>query len=173
MSKRFLEEKISPGPGSYLALENWDKIYDTNINKKYKKIELKEKNENEGPDIYSYNSSFINSIEYNNYVKSNINYIKPPFGSSEERMIIKANSTTNMLSPCSYNFNDYEIKSIKKRKRLKYKDKYEEKEKKKEEIKILHRNTLQIYKDRIGPGSYNDNFIYNDWRKKTFNINYI
>lgn len=173
LSKRFLEEKISPGPGSYLALENWDKIYDTNINKKYKKIELKEKNENEGPDIYSYNSSFINSIEYNNYVKSNINYIKPPFGSSEERMIIKANSTTNMLSPCSYNFNDYEIKSIKKRKRLKYKDKYEEKEKKKEEIKILHRNTLQIYKDRIGPGSYNDNFVYNDWRKKTFNINYI
>ena len=78
-----------------------------------------------------------------------------------------------MLSPCSYNFNDYEIKSIKKRKRLKYKDKYEEKEKKKEEIKILHRNTLQIYKDRIGPGSYNDNFVYNDWRKKTFNINYI
>ena len=109
MSKRFLEEKISPGPGSYLALENWDKLYDTNINKKYKKIELKEKNENEGPDIYSYNSSFINSIEYNNYVKSNINYIKPPFGSSEERMIIKANSTTNMLSPCSYNFNDYEM----------------------------------------------------------------
>ena len=36
-----------------------------------------------------------------------------------------------------------------------------------------YRNNLQIYKDKIGPGSYNDNFIYNDWRKKTFNINYI
>ena len=78
-----------------------------------------------------------------------------------------------MLSPCSYNFNEHESKFIKKRKRFKYKDNYEEKENKKEKIKILYRNNLQIYKDKIGPGSYNDNFIYNDCRKKTFNINYI
>ena len=179
LSKRFLLEKeeISPGPGSYLALENWDKNnYDndeSSKNKKIQKKDIKEKNEDEGPNIYSYNASFINSIEYNNFVKSNINYIKPPFGSSEERAITKPNTTTNMLSPCSYNFNEHASKFIKKRKRFKYKDNYEEKENKKEKIKILYRNNLQIYKDKIGPGSYNENFIYNDWRKKTFNINYI
>ena len=170
LSKRFFEkkEKISPGPGAYLSLEKWDK--DTNKNKKRRKIDEKIIIERKWPDMNSYSPHLINSIEYNNFIKNKMNYRKAPFGSSEEKLIKKYNSTPDIIGPGSYSFNKSRIE---KKKRIKYIDKYEEKENKKEKIRILYKKTLQILKDCIGPGSYNNKYLYNDWHKKTFNIMYI
>jgi len=170
LSQRFLQKKenISPGPGAYLSLEKWDK--NANINKKQRKNDEKIIIEKKWPDMYSYSPHLINSIEHNNYMKNKINYLKTPFGSSEEKLIKKYNSTPDIIGPGSYSFNK---SGNEKKKRIKYKDNYEEKENKKEKIRILYKKTIQILKDCIGPGSYNNKFLYNDWHKKTFNIMYI
>ena len=170
LSKRFFEkkEKISPGPGAYLSLEKWDKK--SNINRKRRKNDEKIIIEKKWPDFNSYRPHLINSIEYNNFIKNKMNYIKVSFGSSEEKLMKKYNSTPDIIGPGSYAFNN---SGKEKKKRLKFKDKCEEKDNKRERIRILYKKTLQILKDFIGPGSYDNKFLYNDWRKKAFNIVYI
>ena len=172
LSKRFLlpKGKTLPGPGAYLPLKIWNKL-SNNIKKNETKIEFREKNK--GPDMCTYSPHVIKSIEYDNFINySNSDNSKAPFGSSQEKILKKINSTSDVVGPGIYDITKFDENNSRK-KRIKYKDKHEEKENKKENIKQLYKKALQILKDRIGPGSYLNKNIYKDWRKKTFNITYL
>ena len=173
LSKRFLiqREDLSPGPGTYNLIPNWNKINKNNIKKHNVKIQVFLNNKK--PDVWSYNPHILKSIEYDNLINySNIVNTKAPFGSTGERLMKKYNSTPDIVGPGIYGFNNNII--YKKKKRIRYKDKSEENERKKENIKILYKKALQLLKDKIGPGCYiNRNKIYSDWYKKTFNSTYI
>ena len=172
LSKRFLlpKGKTLPGPGAYLPLKIWNKL-SNNIKKNETKIEFREKNK--GPDMCTYSPHVIKSIEYDNFINySNSDNSKAPFGSSQEKIMKKINSTSDVVGPGIYDINKFDENNSRKE-RIKYKDKHEEKENKKENIKQLYKKALQILKDRIGPGSYLNKNIYKDWRKKTFNITYL
>ena len=172
LSKRFLlpKGKTLPGPGAYLPLKIWNKL-SNNIKKNETKIEFREKNK--GPDMCTYSPHVIKSIEYDNFINySNSDNSKAPFGSSQEKILKKINSTSDVVGPGIYDITKFDENNSRK-KRIKYNDKHEEKENKKENIKQLYKKALQILKDRIGPGSYLNKNIYKDWRKKTFNITYL
>ena len=172
LSKRFLlpKGKTLPGPGAYLPLKIWNKL-SNNIKKNETKIEFREKNK--GPDMCTYSPHVVKSIEYDNFINySNSDNSKAPFGSSQEKILKKINSTSDVVGPGIYDITKFDENNSRK-KRIKYKDKHEEKENKKENIKQLYKKALQILKDRIGPGSYLNKNIYKDWRKKTFNITYL
>ena len=179
--KRFFElnKKIKPGPGEYLPLENWEKIpkkLNTNINTinenniKLLKMNLLTKKE---PDMWSYNSHILNSIEYDNFNNTCDKIInsRAPFCSSEERFIKKINSTPDIIGPGRYDITNINFK--KNKKDIKNMDsKQIEKKEKRERIKIMYKNDLQRIKDNVGPGSYHK-FKFYDWKKKSFNIMYI
>ena len=177
LEKRFFELKeiSTPGPGTYLSLENWNKHInnDDNKNKTELKIILDElKPKNETPDFNIYNPHILNSIEYQNYINNCMAKIKVPFGSSQKKYKVMANSTKNMIGPGSYN--TFNFKKIEKKKTIKYPFISEKEKKKKETIKLLYKKALQLLKERLGPGKYiYDQNINNTWIKKTYNIKYI
>ena len=178
LQKRFQNLKgiITPGPGSYLSLENWKKITSNNSYQNAPKInneELKDNN-NVNPDMCTYNPHIVNSIEYKNFAYNSISNSKVPFGSSQKRLSDEVNPNNEIIGPGTYfnNLTDFNLKYNKKR--LLYNYTLEKNKTKKEKIKLKYKNNLQLLKDKTGPGSYiNNNWIYNGWIKKTFNIKFV
>ena len=178
LQKRFQNLKgiITPGPGSYLSLENWKKITSNNSYQNAPKInneELKDNN-NVSPDMCTYNPHIVNSIEYKNFAYNSISNSKVPFGSSQKRLSDEVNPNNEIIGPGTYfnNLTDFNLKYNKKR--MLYNYTLEKHKTKKEKIKLKYKNNLQLLKDKIGPGSYiNNNWIYNGWIKKTFNIKFV
>ena len=178
LQKRFQNLKgiITPGPGSYLSLENWKKIESNNLNQNAPKINNEEVkyNNNVSPDMCTYNPHIVNSIEYKNFAYNSISNSKVPFGSSQKRLSDEVNPNNEIIGPGTYfnNLTDFNLKYNKKR--LLYNYTLEKHKTKKEKIKLKYKNNLQLLKDKIGPGSYiNNNWIYNGWIKKTFNIKFV
>lgn len=176
LSKRFFQfKKITPGPGSYLPLKTWNKNNSNNKDKssvlEQLKIEQYEEEDNR-PDMCTYSPHFIKSIEYDNFISTNnIDRTKAPFGSSQEKFIKKINSSNDIIGPGVYNLEKMEKKFSEKKGIMKYKKYFEKNKIKKENIKKIYKHTLEMLKNKIGPGSYiNNKKIYTDWYKKTFNV---
>lgn len=177
LQKRFqnLKGNTTPGPGSYLSLENWKKDISYNLGQNNIKInneELKDNN-NVTPDMCTYNPHLVNSIEYKNFIYNNVSNNKVPFGTSQKRLTDEVNPINEIIGPGTYfnNLTDFDKKYNKKR--IHYHYNFEKHKTKKEKIKLKYKNNLQLLKDKIGPGSYiNNNWIYNGWLKKTFNIKF-
>lgn len=177
LQKRFEEinKKTTPGPGSYISLQNWKKDK-KEISEHYViNLNLSElKDNNRSPDMCTYNPHYINSIEYKNFVNNNSLNVKVPFGSSEKKLINKVEQTKEIIGPGTYfnTFTDFKDKNDKKTIRNYFTS--EKFKVRKEIIKYFYRHNSQLLKDNIGPGSYiNENSIYNNWSKKTFNIKFI
>ena len=177
LQKRFQDFKgqTSPGPGSYLSLENWKKNKNNNLNQNNIKLNIEEiKEKNITPDMCSYNPHLINSIEYKNFVNNSMSNSKVPFGSSQKKFADKINPINEVIGPGTY-FNNYtNLEGKNSNKRIKYHCIFEKQKTKKEKLKLLYKSNLQSLKDNIGPGSYiNDKLKYNSWLKKTFNIKFV
>ena len=178
LQKRFqnLKGKTTPGPGSYLPLENWKKNISNNLCQNNTKMNIEELKDNNSvtPDMCTYNPHLINSIEYKNFVNNSVTNSKIPFGSSQKRLSDEVNQINENIGPGIYfnNLTDFEMKNNKKR--IQYNYNLEKSKSKKEKNKKKYKNNLQLLKDKIGPGSYiNNNWIYNGWLKKTFNIKFV
>jgi len=121
----------------------------------------------------TYNPHLVNSIEYKNFIYNNISNNKVPFGTSQKRLTDEVNPINEIIGPGTYfnNLTDFDKKYNKKR--IHYHYNFEKHQTKKEMIKLKYKKNLQLLKDKIGPGSYiNNNWIYNGWLKKTFNIKF-
>ena len=68
------------------------------------------------PDMWSYNSHILNSIEYDNFNNTCDKIInsRAPFCSSEERFIKKINSTPDIIGPGRYDITNINFKKNKK-----------------------------------------------------------
>ena len=190
LEQRFfnINKEIKPGPGEYLPLDDWKKINKIKIKKTKiqtnKKINSEIKNEigrdyfipkNDNPEVGAYNPQIFNSIEYKNICNSNkITSLYAPFNSSEDKNLQKHYSTPEKVGPGSYIINNnnsgFKINRINDMK-IKYNKILKDIEKT-EKIKDLYHFRKQKMKNKIGPGTY-DNYKYDNWNKRSFNILYI
>ena len=181
LEKRFFEidKKINIGPGEYLQLYDWNKNNDINGNdEKSKSKEINDKGrdsyliKNDNPGAGYYNPDIVKSIKYDAISKeSKLSNLNIPFNSVQKRFLVRSSTTSNLLGPGKYFYNNNSIGSnninnmgkIDKNKGL-----YKINGLKIDELKDKH-HQLKLERDSIvGPGSYNIN-NFKEWHKKSFN----
>ena len=168
--KRFNYKIINenPGPGKYIQLNEWakkeEKIHLKEILNNFKEKRKEEKNIKNNsiiPGVGYYNPQIISSIGYKILSKENkIQSIIAPFNSCQERFLNKSHSSNNIfVGPGSYNNNISSFNC-------------------KVNNSIFNNNQSKLLKEKnsiqnnIGPGSYQQ-FNYNDWNKKSFNVLFV
>ena len=168
--KRFNYKIINenPGPGKYIQLNEWakkeEKIHLKEILNNFKEKIKEEKNIKNNsiiPGVGYYNPQIISSIGYKILSKENkIQSIIAPFNSCQERFLNKSHSSNNIfVGPGSYNNNvssfNFKVNNS-----------------------VFNNNQSKLLKEKnsiqnnIGPGSYQQ-FNYNDWNKKSFNVLFV
>ena len=168
--KRFNYKIINenPGPGKYIQLNEWakkeEKIHLKEILNNFKEKRKEEKNIKNNsiiPGVGYYNPQIISSIGYKILSKENkVQSIIAPFNSCQERFLNKSHSSNNIfVGPGSYNNNmssfNFKVNNS-----------------------IFNNNQSKLLKEKnsiqnnIGPGSYQQ-FNYNDWNKKSFNVLFV
>ena len=168
--KRFNYKIINenPGPGKYIQLNEWakkeEKIHLKEILNNFKEKRKEEKNIKNNsiiPGVGYYNPQIISSIGYKILSKENkIQSIIAPFNSCQERFLNKSHSSNNIfVGPGSYNNNmssfNFKVNNS-----------------------VFNNNQSKLLKEKnsiqnnIGPGSYQQ-FNYNDWNKKSFNVLFV
>ena len=168
--KRFNYKIINenPGPGKYIQLNEWakkeEKIHLKEILNNFKEKIKEEKNIKNNsiiPGVGYYNPQIISSIGYKILSKENkIQSIIAPFNSCQERFLNKSHSSNNIfVGPGSYNNNissfNFKVNNS-----------------------IFNNNQSKLLKEKnsiqnnIGPGSYQQ-YNYNDWIKKSFNVLFV
>ena len=181
LEKRFFEidKKINIGPGEYLQLYDWNKNNDINGNdEKSKSKEINDKGrdsyliKNDNPGAGYYNPDIVKSIKYDAISKeSKLSNLNIPFNSVQKRFLVRSSTTSNLLGPGKYFYNNNSIGSnninnmgkIDKNKGL-----YKINGLKIDELKDKH-HQLKLERDSmVGPGSYNIN-NFKEWHKKSFN----
>ena len=168
--KRFNYKIINenPGPGKYIQLNEWakkeEKIHLKEILNNFKEKIKEEKNIKNNsiiPGVGYYNPQIISSIGYKILSKENkIQSIIAPFNSCQERFLNKSHSSNNIfVGPGSYNNNISSFNC-------------------KVNNSIFNNNQSKLLKEKnsiqnnIGPGSYQQ-YNYNDWIKKSFNVLFV
>ena len=181
LEKRFfdLNKKNELGPGEYLPLCDWNKYKDEN---KIFKNNIKDKinKENKGRDSYiiknnnpgvgDYNPHIVSSIKYDIISKENkMSNIRTPFSSGQERFLYKSPTTSDLLGPGKYFSKNKSFGNVK-IKRNKDKGLYKIDAMDNDEIKNIYAQYKLEAERIVGPGSY-DLHNYNEWHKKSFNVN--
>ena len=181
LEKRFFEidKKINIGPGEYLQLYDWNKNNDINGNdEKSKAKEINDKGrdsyliKNDNPGAGYYNPDIVKSIKYDAISKeSKLSNLNIPFNSVQKRFLVRSSTTSNLLGPGKYFYNNNSIGSnnINNMGKMdKNKGLYKINGLKIDELKDKH-HQLKLERDSIvGPGSYNIN-NFKEWHKKSFN----
>jgi len=164
---RLPEKKItmkSPGPGSYIPLEKWNKITTNDVLKMMKpkfqenvKV-FEEKDKDQGvPPVGAYKNDYINSINYKIEKKnSKFNSVNAPFLSINKRFKFK--SENDELGPGKYEIE----KKLGKINDMEFHPPFLQSDNRFKYDKNLTAN---------GPGAYNQDSYFN-WNKKSFNILY-